>query len=93
MERRRRSLIANGENFKEMRTTVRAGERLFPPKEKNWKSLLHNPIHMLLERKWVQEGTGVGADVIKPKLYTIFNVTTYACVLADPFSLEEDIWR
>ena len=46
-----------------------------------------------MQRKWVQQDTSVGDDVINPGPYTISNVTAYACVPSDPFSLQEDKHR
>ena len=49
-------------------------------------------IYILFERKWILENASVGDKVIKPTQYTIFNVTTNAFSLSDPFSLKEDIF-
>ena len=45
----------------------------------------------LLERKCIREDTSVDGIVIKLVSITILNVTAYACVLSDTFSLQEDI--
>ena len=44
-----------------------------------------------LERKCIREDASVGGSVIHPMIYAIFNVTAYACVLSDTFSLLEDM--
>ena len=57
--------------------------------------ILKNPliqeIHILLERKCVRENASVGSKNKEFMSHTIFNVTAYACVLSNTFSLQEDM--
>ena len=48
-------------------------------------------VYILWERKCVREDPTVSGIVIKPVAYTIFNISTYARVLSDKFSLLKDM--
>ena len=50
-------------------------------------------LHILLERKCVQEDASGGGNIKKSMSHKFYNVTAYACVLSDTFSLQEDIKR
>ena len=46
---------------------------------------------ILLERKYIREDASVDGYVKNGIWHTLYNFTTYACVLSDIFSLQEDI--
>ena len=47
--------------------------------------------HILLERKWAREDASVGANIENSMSHEFYNVTAYACVLWDTFSLQMDM--
>merc|ERR1712157_698635 len=79
----------------------RTDGRVHPPFKKScqprtrtnqmFKSFLHSPVNIHLERKWVREERLIGCNVSKRKPYSSFHVTAYDSFLPDPFSLLENM--